>query len=290
MKLPTTCALCLDAPAEGKGEHVWPSWYLRFLDLSGRPRSPWSSGGEPLVDRRGQPIHPERRQRVLLPACLSCNNELNRRFEVPAKTLIKRLAATNWVGHATAEEWRTIGLWFAKVLLLLGHPSARYEHPVIDDRAVRFRGALPTYHWLVNGGPPPASLSLWVFNASEAKEAATWVLPVPRTVYTSDGLSADYTFLRHGGRGLSATLLEHPGWPVDHPLVASGQAWELIHSPHAGDLSSLPPHSHEVISWRSCEATLKPDRTLGDGLPPLQGYTTWPVVPEMMDVCSSVGF
>ena len=82
------CVLCMSQPASRKGEHVWPSWYLRDQDRRGPGPFAWSHNGEPIVDRDGSPITAGPvRVRLMLPVCASCNGRLEQRFESPAKAV-----------------------------------------------------------------------------------------------------------------------------------------------------------------------------------------------------------
>ncbi len=283
------CVLCGIAPAVGQGEHIWPSWYLKYLDRLGSPVSGWSQNEVPITDREGAQIHPARRMRVLIPACESCNAELNRRFEVPAKPIIKRLAAKGWAGPATAEEWHIVGLWFAKILLLLGNPRARYEHPHVNEKAIRFEAGEPDISWLINQSPPPEGLSLWVFNASRNLDDRLFRVAVPRAVRTADGGTVPFHFMMVTLEGLSVTLLSHAGWPVEHPLVERGQAWELLHTPPSGDLSLLPRLSYQAVFWRAFTATLAEGAQLGGDLPPLRASEAL-VPPEIMTMVANAEF
>jgi hypothetical protein len=86
-------------------------------------------------------------------------------------------------------------------------------------------------------GPPPADLSLWVFNGTLANDTTRYRVLVPGTVISADGSRTDFHFMMLGTEGLCVTLLSHPGWPVEHPLVQVGHAWELLHDPpDRGDL------------------------------------------------------
>jgi hypothetical protein len=91
-------------------------------------------------------------------------------------------------------------------------------------------------------GPPPADLSLWVSNGTLADDTTRYRVPVPSTVIGADGSRRDFHFMMLGTEDLCVTLLSHPGWPVEHPLVQVGHAWELLHNPpDRGDLSGATP-------------------------------------------------
>jgi hypothetical protein len=283
------CALCRLRPGIGRGEHVWPQWYLGDSDRLGPPASGWATNDVPITNRDGVQIHPAKRQRVLLPACTTCNGEMDRRFEKPAMPVIRRLKAAGWSGPATADEWGNVGRWFAKILLLLGNPQARYEHPAISDEVVRFGLGTPDISWLTNGEPPPEGLSLWVFRASAEPAAPTYRMSVPRLVRVPDGDPVTFHFLQVSMDGLSVTLLSHPGWTVQHPLVERGHAWELLRDPpEGGDLTLLPKLSRTVVQWRASDWTLTPGARLGQGLPPLYATDAF-MAPELAGVVAEFG-
>lgn len=283
------CCLCQSSPAVGRGEHVYPQWYLKFLDEKGPPPLGWSSNGEPVRNRGGQQIHGTARQRVLLPACEPCNNELDRRFEKPAKDAVKRLVSSRWAGTEDQDTWRSVGLWWAKVLLLVGHPMARHEHPRVDEIAIRYESEPPDYRWMVDGSPVPAGLSLWVFNGTNKEVRPACSVPVPRWVTEPDGSTTDFHFMMLGTEGLCVTLLSHPGWPIQHPLVVRGEAWELLHDPPtSGDLSSQPRLASKTLGWPTFAGTLKDGIFLGSGLPPLAATDSWPASPEVLSAFSEV--
>ena len=245
-----TCAVCGAAPAStGHGEHVWPKWFLKAMDALGPPKNGWSVNGRPVMNRDGKQIHLTERQRVTLPACTACNGELNRRFEEPAKSAVEELARNQWSGHYSDADWQAVGMWWAKVLLLLGHPQARYAHPYLDKVAVRFDGTPPDYGWMVSGSSPPSHLSLWVFNATMTRADSPFTLVLPSEVVAADNSRTLCHVLSLGTPGLCATVVSHPELCIENPLVERGQAWELLHNPPSGDLSQLPQLAYDTIAW-----------------------------------------
>ncbi|WP_139200082.1 hypothetical protein [Curtobacterium sp. MCBA15_008] len=199
---------------------------------------------------------------------------MNQRFEEPARAAIIRLMTSEWSGAASADEWVAVGRWFAKTLSLLGNPAAKYDHDLIHEEAARFGWGHPDYGWLHDAaGIAPDGLSLYVFRTENCRPShPQHRMPVPARVVQDDGHVEDFHLFIHAENGICATLLNHPGWTVEHPLVARGDAWELLHDPPAdgADLSSLPALPWTVIKWMGGEADLKPGRRLGTGLPPLQ--------------------
>jgi len=224
-----------------------------------------------------------------MPACAPCNTELNRRFEEPAKPVVRRLKKLNWAGGATSEEWRALGLWLAKNLLMLGNPRARWEHPRIDQGAVRFYDEPPGLTWLTNGAPVPEGLSLWVFNSSLDPGDVMHRVPIPRVVRYSAAGNAHFHLLMQAEEGICVTLVSHPGWRILHPLVEAGVAWELLRdTPPDADLSALPRLGYKAVRWASFDSTLREGVAMGDNLPPLRS-TNEIIAPEIADVLDSFG-
>lgn len=122
------CPICLNDDVVTR-EHVWPNWFLQRMDEEGGPPSGWSLNGTPLLTRDGDKIKGERRQRVMMQVCDRCNATMNTLIEVPAKPIIEQLALNAWRGKHNREEWQAVGLWWAKVLLLVGHPESLLENP-----------------------------------------------------------------------------------------------------------------------------------------------------------------
>jgi hypothetical protein len=246
----STCAVCGVTPAStGQGEHVWPRWFLKAMDALGPPKNAWSVNGRPVTNRDGEQIHGTERQRVMLPACIACNSELNSRFEEPAKSAVGHLARNQWSGSYSNADWRAVGMWWAKVLLLLGHPQARIAHPYLDKIAVRFDGTPPDNSWMVKSSGPSSHLSLWVFNATMTCADSPFTLVLPSAVVAADGSRARCHVLSLATPGLCVTVVSHAGLRIDHPLVERGQAWELLHNPPSGDLSQLPQLAYDTITW-----------------------------------------
>lgn len=245
--------ICRQPTTQITREHIWSHWFLSHMDGVGRPSTPWSANGTVLLDRNRKPIQPRQRTRVLIPACAPCNNAMEKQFETPAKDVVRRLAANHWAGAASREEWKAVGYWFAKVLLLLGHPQARYDNRRIDAFTVRLDpdAPPPDYAWLSAGTGPPADLSVWIHNTALQETAQHHVMRVPCAATSPDGTLTHCHELSLATQGACVTLLSHPGGTVDHPLAAQGHAWELLHLPpeDGSDLSTMPSISHREVFW-----------------------------------------
>lgn len=175
-----TCPICKIRPANSR-EHVWPHWFLKRMDAHAAPKGSWAVNGEPILDRDDvQYAGRAQRERVMLDICATCNNELDRRFEKPAKGLVDVLAINEWAGPLTQDEWLTIGLWWTKLLLLLGLPEARYATPRINEQII-VRHDEPQaldLRWLTDGSPPPSELSLYIHNVDLANQEIVHTIPI----------------------------------------------------------------------------------------------------------------
>jgi hypothetical protein len=271
-----TCVLCRTTSASKHGEHVWPTWYLEDCEAAGSPLFPyWKFNDEPITDRHGRPLGFIDRIRVQLPVCVDCNSILEKRFETPAKETLRRVFAADGAASLTADEAARVGAWFTKTLLLLVHPQIRYAHPRIGDHAVRLDATeMPPdaiYDWLVTGDPPPAGLSLWVHRADLGhQEPSKFEMPLP--VVTADGITVRYLAFEVCTHGLSATLIVHPGWPIEHPLEAADEAVRLTPAPTGPVvLSDMPRLWPRTVRWLQAQHFyMKPGMLGTQQLPPLQ--------------------
>jgi len=268
------CPICQLLPADSR-EHVWPDWYLKRMDQHAAPTAAWTSNGEPIRNREGvQYAGRAQRERVLLDICEVCNNELDRRFEKPAKDLVDTVVKARWIGSLTSDQWNILGLWWTKVLLLLGLPDARYATPRINDKIVaRFDAPEQLdLRWLTDGSPAPDAVSLYVHHADLANMETAYAIPIPSVVTDASGYKTHFHVLHAATDGVGFTVVSHPGWPIDHPLVSDGTGWELLHAPPPsdGDLSLLPAYGPRVISWQEFGAVLKQGHALDGTLPPLR--------------------
>ena len=285
------CAICAIRPAVGKGEHVWPAWFLKDADAAGPPSFAWSSNGEALLNRHGTPLHFPERQRLLLPACRICNATLDTRIEKPAKEIVRRLAPNSWMGGAEVWEWSAVGLWFAKILLLASHPLALHQHPEINKHRVVGDWDTEDFSWLIDGSPPPDALSLWVFRAEQEKGTPSVRVLLPKAIHLDDGTTTRFPMTMITLEGICLTLIYHPGWAIEHPLAIDGAAWELLHSAPKGDLADLPLLPFNAISWRRPNTVVLADGLRLDGtLPPLGTLTDSPIPDNLFDVIKAASF
>jgi hypothetical protein len=107
-------------------------------------------------------------------------------------------------------------------------------------------------------------------------------VPLPRL--TAEGSTVDFIEFHLGVHGVCVTVVVHPGWPIEHPLEAVGQAVRLLPAPAAGiDLSVLPVLGHNAVSWTRCEIELVPGALGSPSLPPLRAsHEIFGVLPEVL--------
>jgi hypothetical protein len=225
------CPICLTTATITR-EHVWPSWFLKRLDQAAPPPFGWSINGVPINDRDGNQIKGERRQRVMLDICGPCNATMNTTIEVPAKPTVTALALNGWRGRYGRKEWREVGLWWAKVLLLAAHEEARLENPRLQNAITyTFEPPMPDLRWLTDGTGMSDCVSVFVYNADMTIADTEFDLSIPGQVNFDDGRTAHCHVLSMATPGLCVTVVSHPGIKITHPMVEKRQAWELLHSP-----------------------------------------------------------
>jgi hypothetical protein len=232
----------------GVGEHVWPLWLIG--DFHGEGPFHTEKSGEPYKKRDGVTVAEFGSvQGVHVPMCTRCNGVLDRFIEAPAKPVVRRVmstSATAAVTGLTADEAASLSRWFLKVALLLAHPDAENDNPhVARDAASRpltdFRHEWVA--WLGAEVDPPDDFSVYVTRRSAgngppfAGDREHVTLPGRVVV---DGDEQRFMARSVGIRGLEATIVWHPGWPIRHPLVEEGRAAVLWPNPAAVDLAPLP--------------------------------------------------
>lgn len=273
------CVLCYAREATRRGEHVLAQWYLRDRGPGPGPYR-WTKNGEPILNREGQPIAPQDRVRIQLPVCKTCNGEMNRRFEQPAKDALRRLFDARGAVVLGADELQALALWFLKTLLLQARPEVIYSAPKVSEAALKWDPSeLPSrrfYDWLVTGDAPPSGVSLWLFRAEEGLDdlpPPEFVIPLPTVA--ADGTVTDFVCFQVTFHGLNITLVVHPGWEIRHPLEESGRALRLWPTPSVmgANVGALPVLPRNIVSWLRCRVHLKPGVLGTAQLPPLRHST-----------------
>ncbi len=259
------CGFCATNPSSRRGEHVWPQWYLRDLDAAGAPPLGWVENGVPVVDRAGQPLQRSTRARVFFPACEPCNARLNTNIEVPAKRALRRLLPAQWTGIATADEWRAIGIWFAKAMLLGHHSSAQFSIPQARGIRRAFTQFPPDVTWLVSDPfVVPDEVSVWVHRTSlEDEQTYHRDLIVPGRTEDRAGVHGPTQHLVLGSAGLGVNLLIHPGWRIENSMVVIGEAVDVIRGRKSFDVSKMPFVSTTGLHWKMVDVVLATDFVIG---------------------------
>jgi hypothetical protein len=110
-------------------------------------------------------------------------------------------------------------------------------------------------------------------------------------VQLDDGSTTRFPMTMITLEGICLTLVYHPGWAIEHPLVAEGAAWELLHSAPKGDLAVLPLLPLNAINWRRPSTVVLADGLRLDGtLPPLGAMTDSLIPGNLFDVIKAASF
>lgn len=220
-----TCVLCPN-PSKGVGEHVWPRWLIQ--EFHGEGPFTTEKGGIAYTKRDGvTPVTAIALPGVHVPMCESCNTELNRSIEEPAKPVIRRLlpwSSTHAWPAISTNEAAALARWFLKIGLLAGHPEAVHDNPHVqrDEDFPRFERVEPAWlDWMRTGSAPPADFSVYVAKRSvmgeQPWEGETQRIFLPTRVVVGDR-ELRFATRSFGVRGLDVTMVLHPGWPILHPL------------------------------------------------------------------------
>lgn len=246
-----SCVLCPN-PSEGVGEHVWPSWLIK--EFRGEGPFTVEKGGNPYPKRDGTPATAEALPSVHVPMCGECNLRLSNSIEVPAKSVIRKIlpkpGSHTWP-KVTATEAEALARWFLKVGLLNTHPEAVHDSPhVRKDKAFRRKDQdEPAWlQWMRTEKAPPTWFSVFLTRQS-VSGGQSWggekiLLELPNVSVGARNLH--YQTWAAGIRGIEATIVWHPYWPILHPLVEEGRAVRLWPNPSLVDFTKLPEvHSDE---------------------------------------------
>ncbi len=181
--------------------------------------------------------------------CKRCNGILGRSIEIPAKPVVRKSMpirpARAWP-KLTADETSALARWFLKIALFLSHPDAtnNSRHPSNDAAKTRLRDFQPEWvAWLRGEVDPPKEFTVYLTRRSARKEPTFQgerkVVILPGSLVV-DGDEQAFMTRSVGIRGLQATIVWHPGWPILHPLVEAGRASKLWPNPTDVDLKRLP--------------------------------------------------
>ncbi len=247
--------LCTSA-SEGVGEHVLSTWFLR--DFAGEGPFTTTKADTPYTTRAGNAEHPTL-SGVHVPMCQTHNSVLNRTIEEPAKPIIRMLFAdgadTAWP-RLDAEQARSLGKWLIKVGVLWAHPESSHDHPGVDrdDSRSRLDSITPEWlSWMVEETEPPDAFSVYVQRQPVRDDEPVEVIP-PQHVHLPGEVVVDHA--RHqfaarafGLRSLRVTIVWHPGWPINHPLITYGKAVRLWPNTTGAELGSLPVISPKAVEF-----------------------------------------
>ena len=249
------CRICLVRPAASR-EHVPPEWFVsRLQELTKLPPGiaepggdyTWAKGGETVTKRDG--ITPRRHSeltRVWLPVCDECNAELNRRFEVPAKPIVREGLLVGRLA-LDADESAALALWLLKTWMCMGHPDIQHSEPGVDLPSWALDG-VDLYGWMGDGSAPPDGLHAWVTRLdsreSEPERTIPVMLPLGGRV-----LRAAWLFMAAGL--LEVTVVYSPHGYVSHPLEAEDRAIRIWLLPPGTELSTgrLPYSVRDEVAW-----------------------------------------
>lgn len=272
------CVFCRERPNsdKGQGEHAWAQWFFKMFTKEDGPYH-IEINGAPVLTRDGRVREYPSITQVRAPACKTCNDEMNRRFEQHPKPVIRKVMDTpNGAVELTPQEAGLFGLWWLKTMLVLSHEDtvdlavgvspARWDLKLVPD---------DLYSWMVTDEAPPGGLSVWV---SRRSDTAVPVSSSPLTMYlptvVADGRKAQFMVTQAGVKFLAVTLVYHPGWPIEHPLEATSEAVRIW--PPSGnslDLVSLRETTPSAVRWRPGDELRFADGAYGSvALPSLQTF------------------
>lgn len=240
-----SCVLCPN-PSEGVGEHVWPTWLIK--EFHGEGPFTIQKGGTSYSKRDGTPTTATALQSVHVPMCADCNGRLSRSIEIPAKTVIRKImpkSGTHTWPEIAAVEAGVLARWFLKVGLLTTHPDAVHDSPQVqkDEAFRRHDRAEPEWlEWMQKEEAPPQWFSVFLTRQSvsgtQPWDGERLLLELPNVSVGAKNLH--YQTWVAGIRGIAATVVWHPYWPIQHALVEEGRAVRLWPNPLPVDFAMLP--------------------------------------------------
>jgi hypothetical protein len=241
------CVLCGVRPSVGVGEHVVPAWYAG--DFAGEAPFRSENAGVTYHNRRGEVAVQQTLPVPHVPMCAECNGRLNTFLEEPAKPVIRKLVPRS-LNHVwptiTAEEAAALGKWLLKVCLLWGHPEADDDNPHVarGPDIGRFTFVEPEWiAWMGDCVDPPDGFTVYVsrrhpLSGCAPSTGAVYRIELPSFVMAG-GRAVRFMKREVGLFGLDATIVWHPGWPIENPLVAEARAALLWPGPAAIDFAAL---------------------------------------------------
>lgn len=177
-------------------EHVFPAGFLRRIDRASTAPHVWKTNGKVVLKKNGQPTTPQpTSQRMFLPVCRSCNDNMDRLIEKPAQSVATNLYMGNWTDSLTREQWRDVGRWWYKILMMQANPDLRIGDAGLQAAGplapMSFSAPLPDLSWFARTATPPEGASLFIYNVDisgiRAKPVIKHRLVLPRGVKFADG-------------------------------------------------------------------------------------------------------
>jgi hypothetical protein len=238
------CVFC-GSPATGRGEHVFPIWFLERWHGQG----PFTQevNAAPIRRRDGSIQRREEATRVMLAVCGSCNAWLNKGFEIPAKLHVRAILDRFQVLDAAAT--MIFARWWVKTLLLSRHPASWSSFP--GERPARWDFPVDLLPAMRRTDELPADLSLWMAIFDTQAEAGRLPrrlrIDLPRTSREDGsggrGQSALWGTPLPNGTRLVLQLVFHPLCDFEHPFEAAGLSTRLW----PGSPSTLDVSAHRAI-------------------------------------------
>jgi hypothetical protein len=258
----TPCAMCESALSTRTGEHVLPRNLLR-------KRFPLALGPYTTTSPRGITTD-EKFDAVKLACCRACNDRLNERFEDLTAEPVMRLL-TQDEPSLDAAQTRLAALWFLKTWSLLSHPRSEYQ-PSTPAPTVRWHGVPQSvWSWTVQDEDPPAGLSAWAFRHRQegdgSESSPTARLELPRVV--ADDMDQQFYVHDLTLERINVSVVWHPGWPIEHPAAAAGEAMRLWPLAAGATIDRLPELHQRPIRWATGPVLRFLPDTYDGTLPPL---------------------
>lgn len=281
------CVLCHARPPSPSGEHVWERWLTKRFASADGPYT-WYKNDQPIRKRDGTIRTHTSFGAVKLPVCTDCNAELNNRFGLPAKSIVRRVLDNNARVMLDANECVRFGSWLLKTWLLLAHPAVRYSEPAVRPRTWNLdEKAEDLYAWLTCGDPAPDGFSVWITRRRPSKGRSNPIGYIPLPTIVVDGQPIAFEVRRAGLGDLDVSLVYHPGWPILHQGEHDGHAlrmWPPSSEISLGqaDLRTLFSTNAKDVDWiDGPRIQFKAGSCPSDGLPPLSvGFD--PYSPEFL--------
>jgi hypothetical protein len=238
------------APSSKNGEHVLPSWLLEMFPADDGPYTTWK-GKDPVLRRDGEIRTQTSMARAKLPMCVAHNAGLARRFERPAKAIVRHVLRMNGSTLVPSSDAAVLALWLLKTWLLLAHPNVRYSDGIERPRWETGAGR-SLWHWMAVDEAPPAGFSVWLSKRVDFDDEAehSRVIRLPTIVLADREIV--FRVKEAGIRWLNVALVYHPGWEILYPPETEHRAirlWPRTTDAGDVDLGELTPLLGHDTAW-----------------------------------------